>query len=46
MSWSPCFSRSVSPGGRVQVRLGHELVDDYLEFVAARSRPNTVLAAG
>jgi len=46
MSWSPCFSRSVSPGGRVQVRLGHQLVDDYLEFVAARSRPNTVLAAG
>jgi site-specific recombinase XerD len=26
------------------VRLGHELVDDYLEFVAARARPNTVLA--
>lgn len=28
------------------VRLGHEAVDDYLEFVAARCRPNTVLAAG
>jgi site-specific recombinase XerD len=26
------------------VRLGHELVDGYLEFVAARARPNTVLA--
>lgn len=46
MSWSACLDRSVSPGGRVQVRLGHELVDDYLEFLAARCRPNTVLAAG
>ena len=46
MSWSPCFVRSVGPGGRVLVRLGHEVVDDYLEFVAARCRPNTVLAAG
>jgi integrase/recombinase XerD len=46
MSWSPCLFRSVSSGGRVQVRLGHELVDGYLEFLAARCRPNTVLAAG
>ncbi len=46
MSWSPCFSRSVSAGGRVQVRLGHETVDGYLESLAARCRPNTVLAAG
>jgi integrase len=30
----------------VEVRLGHELVDDYLRFVAARCRPNSVLAAG
>ena len=26
------------------VSLGHELVDDYLELVATRARPNTVLA--
>jgi integrase/recombinase XerD len=26
------------------VRLGHPLVDSYLEFVAARARPNTLLA--
>jgi site-specific recombinase XerD len=26
--------------------VGHEVVDDYLEFLAARCRPNTVLAAG
>jgi integrase/recombinase XerD len=30
----------------VEVRLGNELLDDYLRFVAARCRPNTVLAAG
>ena len=29
-----------------RLRLGHPLVDRYLEFVAARGRPNTVLAAG
>ncbi len=46
MSWSPRVSRSVSAGGRVRVRLGHEVVDRYLEFLAARCRPNTVLAAG
>ena len=27
------------------VMLGHPLLDDYLEFVAARARPNTLLAA-
>jgi site-specific recombinase XerD len=26
--------------------VGHRVVDDYLEFLAARCRPNTVLAAG
>lgn len=40
----PCLVRSAcADGGRV-VTLGHELVDDYLELVAARARPNTVLA--
>ena len=46
MVWSPCLIRSVAPGDRLCVRLGHEVVDDYLEFLAARCRPNTVLAAG
>jgi len=46
MSWSPCLVRSVAPGGGVRVVLGHRVVDDYLEFLAARCRPNTVLAAG
>jgi integrase/recombinase XerD len=39
----PCLVRPVEDGG--VPRLGHGLVDDYLEMVAARTRPNTVLAA-
>lgn len=46
MSWSPCLVRSVLPAGRPRVQLGHGVVDGYLEFLAARCRPNTVLAAG
>lgn len=39
---------SIRPMGQavVEVRLGHDLLDDYLRFVAARCRPNSVLAAG
>ena len=46
MSWSPEFQRADRGGGEVDVRLGHPVVDRYLEFLAARCRPNTVLAAG
>lgn len=46
MSWSPCLVRRRLGKSGVEVRLGHELVDDYLRFVAARCRPNSVLAAG
>ena len=42
----PCLIRSRRPSGEVVVRLGVPLVDDYLEFLAGRCRPNTVLAAG
>ncbi len=42
--WMPCLVRSRGEADRPVVRLGHALVDDYLEFVAARARPNTVLA--
>ncbi len=42
--FDPCLVRSVSPGGELRVRLGVPLLDEYLEFVAARCRPNTVLA--
>jgi len=37
----PCSRRSASDG---RVSLGHVDVDDYLEFVAARTRPNTLSA--
>ena len=40
----PCLIRSRTPAGDRTVRLGVPLVDEYLEFVAARCRPNTVLA--
>lgn len=44
MWWTPCLVRQRSPGQGVRVVLGDPLVDGYLEFVAARCRPNTVLA--
>jgi integrase/recombinase XerD len=43
MAFSPCLVRSVS-GGRDLVRVGHPLLDSYLDLVAARARPNTLLA--
>jgi len=46
MSWSPELVRFTASDGGVLIRLGHEAVDTYLEFLAVRCRPNTVLAAG
>ncbi len=44
--WSVSVCSVERPAGAgVPARLGVPLVDDYLEFVAARCRPNTVLAA-
>jgi integrase len=40
----PCLIRSWTPAGDRTVRLGVPLLDEYLEFVAAWCRPNTVLA--
>jgi integrase/recombinase XerD len=40
-----CLIRSRGPSGELVVRLGTPLVDDYLEFLQGRCRPNTVLAA-
>ena len=40
-----CLIRSRGPSGEPVIRLGVPLVDDYLEFLAGRCRPNTVLAA-
>jgi integrase/recombinase XerD len=36
--------RTSRPGGGDLLRLGHGLLDDYLDVVAARARPNTALA--
>jgi integrase/recombinase XerD len=44
-AFDPCLTRSRGPSGEPVVRLGVPLLDDYLEFLAGRSRPNTVLAA-
>ena len=46
MVWVPVLVRGSDRGGRPVLALGHPLLDRYLEFVAARARPNTVLAAG
>ena len=43
MAFSPCLVRS-EDDGRGLIRVGHPLLDAYLELVAARARPNTVLA--
>jgi integrase/recombinase XerD len=40
-----CLIRSRGPSGEPVLRLGVPLLDDYLEFLAGRCRPNTVLAA-
>jgi integrase/recombinase XerD len=42
--WDPCLIRSVGPAGALNVAVGHPLVDEYLEFLTARARPNTLLA--
>lgn len=41
----PCLIRSRRSSGEVVVRRGVPLVDDCLEFLEGRCRPNTVLAA-
>lgn len=46
MNCIPCLVESGEGSEASWVSLGHPLVDRYLEFVAARGRPNTVLATG
>jgi hypothetical protein len=40
--WSPSFESHVRSDGELEYRIGHELVDQFLEFVVGRARPNTV----
>jgi site-specific recombinase XerD len=44
MTFTPCLVRSSTPNGEFRFRLGHPLLDRYLEFVAGRARPNTLRA--
>jgi site-specific recombinase XerD len=41
-----CLIRAENPLAESTVRLGVPVLDEYLEFVAGRCRPNTVLAVG
>ncbi len=43
-SVTPCLIRSHDPSGEPSIRLGVRLLDEYLEFLSGRCRPNTVLA--
>lgn len=42
--WCPSFRSAVGADGRREYRVGHELVDEFLEFASGRARPNTVRA--
>jgi integrase/recombinase XerD len=44
MTGFPCLEKRLGVDGQLRYRLGHPLVDRYLEFVAGRARPNTVRA--
>ncbi len=44
MQWSPVFECSIGPDGQKTYRVGHELIDEFLEFASARCRPSTVRA--
>lgn len=44
MSFMPCLVRAQGAAGGEVIRLGHPLLDAYIELVTARARWNTVLA--
>ena len=44
MRWEPRVTQSFGAGEALHVAVGHPLVDEYLEFLNARARPNTRLA--
>jgi integrase/recombinase XerD len=44
VKWSPSFECDVRADGEREYRVGHELVDEFLEFASGRARPATVRA--
>ncbi|MDT7716367.1 MAG: hypothetical protein QOH09_2359 [Pseudonocardiales bacterium] len=42
---NPCLTRSTDLCGELLVRLGVPVLDDYLQFAAARARPNGAIFA-
>ena len=44
MEWIPSFECDIRPDGEHVYRIGHRLIDEFLEFVVGRARPNTVRA--
>jgi site-specific recombinase XerD len=42
--WTPGFDCVVRSDGERAYRVGHELIDEFLEFVSVRARPSTVRA--
>lgn len=44
MVWFPSFKCVAGAGGERSYRVGHDQVDEFLEFAAGRARPNTVRA--
>jgi integrase len=44
VGFTPCLLRTGRSGGGELIRLGHPLLDSYLDLVAARARPNTLVA--
>jgi site-specific recombinase XerD len=45
VGFDPCLIRSVTAEGVERIKMGHLLLDAFLELVASRSRWNTVLAS-
>jgi integrase/recombinase XerD len=44
MRWKPLVVQSEDAVGGLLVTVGHPLLDDYLEFLRSRARPNTIRA--
>lgn len=42
--WTPTFRCVLRADGEREYRVGHDLVDEFLEFVSVRARPNTIKA--